>query len=68
MKLAAKCCAAAAEAPLPQASTLPPPVTLASTAVVAASTTGASDWAHWYFRSALSMNCCWMRCKSMARS
>jgi len=31
MKLAAKCWAAAADAPLPQASTLPPPVTLATT-------------------------------------
>ena len=66
-KLAAKCWAAAAEAPLPQASTLPPPVTLASTACVAASTTGARAWAHWYLRSALSMNCCWMRCRSMGR-
>ena len=58
MKLAANCCAAAAEAPLPQVSTLPPPVTLANTAPTAASTWGASVCAHWYFRSALSMNCC----------
>src|SRR6266702_2940618 len=63
---AEKCCASAADPPLPQASTLPPLVTHASTACTAAAIGLLKDWAAWYLRSALSMKCCWMRCSSMA--
>src|SRR5438105_12621691 len=65
---AEKCCASAAEPPLPQASTLPPLVTHASTACTAAAIGLLSACAAWYFRSALSMKCCWMRCSSMVRN
>jgi len=64
-KKAANCCASAAEGPLPQASTLPPLVTQASMACTAAAMGVLRVWAAWYFRSALSMKCCWMRCSSM---
>src|SRR3954466_347737 len=63
---AEKCCASAAEPPLPQASTLPPLVTQASTACTAAAIGLDRVSAAWYFRSALSMKCCWMRASSMA--
>ena len=67
-KAEAKFCAKDVPMPLPQVNTLPPPVTQAITAITAISTRGAIDCAHWYFRSALSMNCCSMRCKSMVES
>ena len=44
--------------PLPQISTLPPPVTLASSACTPSAMGRAEACAHWYCRSALSMNCC----------
>jgi hypothetical protein len=59
---AAKCCASAAEPPLPQISTLPPAVMEPSTACAASAMGLVSTSAAWYFRSALSKNCCWMRC------
>src|SRR3954471_1078821 len=62
---AEKCWASAAEPPLPQASTLPPLVTHASMACTAATMGLESACADWYFRSALSMKCCWMRDSSM---
>jgi hypothetical protein len=55
---AEKCCASAAEPPLPHASTLPPLVTHASTACTAAAIGLLKVCAAWYFRSALSMKCC----------
>ena len=62
---AAKCCASPAEPPLPQASTLPPPVMQPTSALTASAIGLASTSAAWYLRSALSKNCCWMRCSSM---
>src|SRR5687767_11812300 len=65
MNSAAKCCASPADPPLPQASTLPPPVIDPTTALTASAIGLARISAAAYLRSALSKNCCWMRCSSM---
>ena len=62
---AAKCWASAAEPPLPQASTLPPPVMQPTSALTASAIGLLSTSAAAYLRSALSKNCCWIRCSSM---
>src|SRR5258706_4340071 len=67
MTSAAKCCASRAEPPLPQASTLPPPVIAPTTALTASAMGLARISAAAYLRSALSKNCCWIRCSSMGQ-
>src|SRR5882672_2445206 len=64
---AAKCCASPAEPPLPQASTLPPPVMAPTRALTASAMGLARISAAAYLRSALSKNCCWIRCSSMGQ-
>ena len=67
-KVAANICVSAAEPPLPQASTLPPPVTLTMINCTASAMGLLKICADWYFKSALSMNSCSMCCSSMASS